>query len=110
MRAGANVTYVDDALVIVAKEMITRDMDRTSKLPSPSSIEIQAIAALINTCELLWGEDKLNVYQAITCSMLIMAAKYPSMTGRILETIPLDEHAAIEPIVDALAEVYEERR
>lgn len=104
------MTYVDDALVAVAKEMITRDMDRTSKMPSPSNIEVQAIAALINTCELLWGDDKLNVYQAITVAALVMAAKYPSMTGRILETIPLDEHAAIEPLVNALAEVYEERR
>lgn len=110
MRTGANVTYIDEAKIIVAKQMITRDMDRTSKLSSPPSIEVQAIAALINTCELLWGEDKLNVYQAITVAALVMAAKYPNMTGRILETIPLDEHATIEPLVDALAQVYEERR
>lgn len=98
---------IDRLKIEVAKEVLSRDLDR---MKDDGNLETKAMAAVINCLSAIWGEEPLNVYQSIAASCLIMAAKYPTLTGRILETIPLDEHKAVEPIIDAIAELYEERR
>lgn len=97
---------IDRLKIEVAKEVLSRDLDR---MKDDGNLETKAMAAVINCLSAIWPEP-LNVYQSIAASCLIMAAKYPTLTGRILETIPLDEHKAVEPIIDAIAELYEERR
>lgn len=99
---------IDRLKIEVAKEVLSRDLDRMEGVGN-ANLETKAMAAVINCLSAIWPEP-LNVYQSIAASCLIMAAKYPTLTGRILETIPLDEHKAVEPIIDAIAELYEERR